>query len=88
MLLALPGSFSIGWSIARFHRSRTPAPVLTFLLVMWCLAIPAVSRQVGNALGDPRFHPYLAIQLTGIFAFSISVMAGGLWRNGTRHELA
>ena len=87
-LLAMPGSFCMGWLIACLHRSRTPAPVLSFLIVTWCFAIPTVSRQFSNALSDPRFHPYLAIQLMGICAFSFSVMAGGLWRKGTRHELA
>jgi hypothetical protein len=82
-LLAMPGSFRMGWLIARVHRgSRTPAPVLSFLIVTWCSAIPTVSRQFSNALSDPRFHPYLAIQLMGICAFSLSVTAGGLWRKG------
>ena len=81
MLLAIPASFCVGWLIARLHPTRTPAPVLAFLVATWCFASPAYARQVSNALGDPRFRPFLAVQLIGICAFSVSVLAGGLCRH-------
>ena len=39
-MLFMPTSFGIGWLVARLHRSRTPAMVLGFLMVTWCLSIP------------------------------------------------
>jgi hypothetical protein len=78
-LLAVPGWFCVGLLIARLHPTRTPAAVLAFLLATWCLASPAYARQATNALGDPRFRPYLAVNVIGICAFSVSVLAGGLY---------
>jgi hypothetical protein len=80
MVLGLPATLCIGWVIARFHRTRTPMPIIAFLIAVWLLWMPQYSRQVSNAIGDPRFLPYLFTQTLSIFAFSLSVLAGGLWR--------
>jgi hypothetical protein len=84
MILGLPSTFCIGWVIARFHRTRTPMPVIAFLIAVWLLWIPQYSRQVSNAIGDPRFRPYLLTQTLSICGFSLGVMAGGLWTRKPR----
>jgi hypothetical protein len=39
-MLFIPASFGVGRLVARLHRTRTPAMVLTFLVVTWFLNIP------------------------------------------------
>jgi hypothetical protein len=79
MASGLPSVIGIGWVIARFHRTRTPMPIAAFLVAVWLRWIPGYSRQVSNAITDSRFRPYLATQTLSIVAFSIAVLAGGLW---------
>jgi hypothetical protein len=85
MALGLPAMLGIGWAIARLHRTRTPMPVIAFLIVVLVGWIPQYSRQVSNAIGDPRFRPYLFTQTLSIVVFSLSVLAGGLWKASRAH---
>src|SRR5262249_27648334 len=79
LILGMPSVLFIGLVIARFHRTRTPMPIAAFLIAVWLGWVPDSSRQVSNAIADPRFRPYLATQTLSIVAFSMAVLAGGLW---------
>jgi hypothetical protein len=84
MLLVLPALVGLGWLIARLHPTRTPMPVMAFLAAVYMSWIFPYVRQFTNAVGDPRFRPYLFTQTLSVYVFTLGVLAGGIWRAG--HE--
>jgi hypothetical protein len=77
-ILAVPLSFSIGWVVARLNRTRTPVAIVAFLTLYWYLTAPEFCRLAMNSVDQGRFRPYLALNLFGIIAFTLSVIGGAL----------
>ena len=88
-LLAAPLWFSIGWLVARFHRS---GDALVFVMTVWILELPHNARQIEHAISTVTFRPYMTVLITTIALrmgfFTLSVLAGALANNGAPHEIA
>ncbi|HEX7793902.1 MAG TPA: hypothetical protein VF456_06100 [Vicinamibacterales bacterium] len=88
MLLGVPAMVCLGWAIGRLHPTRTPMPVLAFLVAVYATWIFPYSRQLSNAIGDSRFRPYLFTQTLSVCIFTLGVLAGGIWRSGQQRHVA
>jgi hypothetical protein len=77
-ITAIPLACSIGWVVARVNRTRTPVAVLAFLMLSWYLAAPEFWRLLTNSVDQGRFRPYLALNVFGFLAFTLSVVTGAL----------
>jgi len=88
MLLGVPAMVGLGWAIGRLHPTRTPMPVMAFLVAVYATWIFPYSRQLSNAIGDSRFRPYLFTQTLSVCIFTLGVLAGGIWRAGQRRHVS
>jgi hypothetical protein len=71
-----------GWVVARAHRAHQVQMVFAFLisLILWIAYddLPFILRTLTNSIDQPRFRPYLALQLVSVFTLILGVLLGGI----------
>ena len=77
MVVGSVGYVMCGWMIARLYRSHRAAAVIAFLACALVLQLPRLCDLVVDALGHPRYLPYLSGHLAGMILTIVSVLFGG-----------
>lgn len=71
-----------GWVVARAHRAHQVQMVFTFLisLILWIAYddLPFILRTLTNSIDQPRFRPYVALQLVSLFTVIFGVLLGSI----------
>jgi len=71
-----------GWVVAQAHRAHQVQMVFAFLvsLILWIAYhdIPFILRTLANSIDQPRFRPYLALQLASLLTVILGVLLGGI----------
>ena len=80
--LILLAQVAAGWVVARAHRAHHVQMVFAFLvsLILWIAYddIPFILKTLANSIDQPRFRPYLALQLVSVFTLVVGVLLGGI----------
>jgi hypothetical protein len=84
MLLGSIGFAASARLVSRLHRPHQTAMVLLFLCLVLVLQLPRLCELVVDALGHPRYLPYLSGHVAGTLVTVFSTLVGGLWRSASR----
>lgn len=84
-ILLLPGSMIVfmfgGWIVGRLHRDNGATFVVLFAtlqsIVLLVQVFPTLLRHLIDAIDQPRFRPYLALDLGILLLSPIAVLLGG-----------
>jgi hypothetical protein len=79
MLLGSIGFAASARLVSRLHRPHQTAMVLLYLSLVLVLQLPRLCTLVVDAVGHPRYLPYLSGHLAGTFVTVCSTLVGGLW---------
>jgi hypothetical protein len=68
-----------GWIVGRFHRDHRATFVVLFaaLQFIWTMVAPTLRRHLADSIDQPRFRPYLALDLGILLLCPIAVLLGG-----------
>jgi hypothetical protein len=68
-----------GWIVGRLHRDHQATFVVLFaaLQFIWTMSGPPLRRHLVDSIDQPRFRPYLALDLGILFLVPIAVLLGG-----------
>jgi hypothetical protein len=68
-----------GWIVGRLHRDHRGTFVVLFaaLQFIWTMVTPTLRRHLVDSIDQPRFRPYLALDLGILLLVPIAVLLGG-----------
>jgi hypothetical protein len=68
-----------GWIVGRLHRDHRATFVVLFaaLQFIWTMVAPTLRRHLVDSIDQPRFRPYLALDITILLLCPICVLLGG-----------
>ncbi len=79
MIIGSVGYVISAWIVARLHRAHRSATVVSFLACALVFQLPRLCSLVVDAVGHPRYLPYLSGHLAGMTLTIVSVLVGGFW---------
>ena len=79
MVIGSIGYVVSAWTVARLHRAHRAATVMAFLACALVLQLPRLCALIVDAVGHPRYLPYLSGHLAGMVLTVVSILVGGLW---------
>jgi hypothetical protein len=75
-----------GWTVARFDRDYRMALVPVFAALQSILTValgfPMIRLHLVNSIDQPRFRPYLAVDVVLVFLCPLAVLLGGYLGRG------
>ncbi|MEO8050573.1 MAG: hypothetical protein ABI833_09180 [Acidobacteriota bacterium] len=80
--LILLAQIATGWVVARAHRAHRVQMVIAFVisLILWIAYddLPFILRNLTNSIDQPRFRPYLALDLAKLVTVIFGILLGGI----------
>lgn len=78
MAIGSLGFAGSGWMVSRLHRPNHRPMVLLFASFTTVLQLPRLCELIVDALGHPRYLPYLSGHVAGMLIILCSTLGGGL----------